>query len=405
MKRIQLLPGIILGILALAMPFGQLSAQQFWKTCWSPDGTSIAFGDGPDIWMIAEDQGDPVNLTADIDEECSCPAFSTDGSEIIFSALQIADWFPFGSQTSTVHAMDIASGETRVLLDDAYAASFSRDGRYAVYIKGWSKHAVYDFETHEEKIYAFNGDSPPWFSNGHPVMSPDNTHFISRLEYGNNTALWNRYKLYRISLSTGEAELIDIGKRNYVYPKYSPDGMKLAFSQEGAGEPFRLAIMDIESGNYELIDDDGTYETKCGSWSPDAGRLCYIRNTDRATALCVYDIARNKIRVLYSKSLDGTGVNSPLLDTLTLKQNYPNPFNPVTTIEFSLGQTSDVKLDIYNISGQKVRTLIDQNTLPGSYSIQWNSRNDSGGAVSSGIYMYRLNVGEQVRTGRMILLR
>jgi hypothetical protein len=73
-----------------------------------------------------------------------------------------------------------------------------------------------------------------------------------------------------------------------------------------------------------------------------------------------------------------------------LRQNYPNPFNPTTVIEYALPKASDVKIQIYNILGQKVRNLVDEQQDPGYKRIHWDGTDDSGKEVSSGVYFYRI---------------
>ncbi|MCH8305286.1 MAG: T9SS type A sorting domain-containing protein [Candidatus Marinimicrobia bacterium] len=73
-----------------------------------------------------------------------------------------------------------------------------------------------------------------------------------------------------------------------------------------------------------------------------------------------------------------------------LEQNYPNPFNPETSINYAIPQNASVKLTIYNILGQKILTLVDEQKLSGVYSVSWNGKNDSGAQVASGLYFYRL---------------
>ncbi|MDA3814688.1 MAG: T9SS type A sorting domain-containing protein [Candidatus Cloacimonetes bacterium] len=77
----------------------------------------------------------------------------------------------------------------------------------------------------------------------------------------------------------------------------------------------------------------------------------------------------------------------------TLFQNYPNPFNPETTISFSVTQTSPfVTLEIYNIKGQKIKSLVQNEFAKGFHSVIWNGDNELGDSVSSGIYLYKLSV-------------
>ncbi len=78
-----------------------------------------------------------------------------------------------------------------------------------------------------------------------------------------------------------------------------------------------------------------------------------------------------------------------------LLQNYPNPFNPATTIRYRLPVTAKVELLVYNMLGQKIRRLVEAQQAPGSYQVQWDGRSDGGNALASGIYFYRLKVGEQ----------
>jgi len=101
---------------------------------------------------------------------------------------------------------------------------------------------------------------------------------------------------------------------------------------------------------------------------------------------------------------DLTGTKSPP-SAATLSQNFPNPFNPSTTVLFSLNQTDIVTLKIFNINGDHVRTLVDRRMESGSYSKEWNGKNDAGCAVATGVYFYRLHTGNSVLTRKMVLLK
>jgi hypothetical protein len=88
-----------------------------------------------------------------------------------------------------------------------------------------------------------------------------------------------------------------------------------------------------------------------------------------------------------------------------LSQNYPNPFNPSTRIDFTIPKHGHVTISIYNSIGQKVATIVDDTKPAGEYSIIWNGRDNSGKNVASGIYFYRLIVGEQTKTKKMLLIK
>jgi hypothetical protein len=97
--------------------------------------------------------------------------------------------------------------------------------------------------------------------------------------------------------------------------------------------------------------------------------------------------------------------NESVARDFSLNQNRPNPFNPTTEIAFSLPRGAEVTLAIYNITGQRIATLIDHHLEAGSHSIIWNGRDETGRTVSSGIYFYRLKAGEFTETRKMVLLK
>jgi hypothetical protein len=99
-----------------------------------------------------------------------------------------------------------------------------------------------------------------------------------------------------------------------------------------------------------------------------------------------------------------TGASKPA-GKYALSQNYPNPFNPTTTIDYSLKATGHVSLNIYNVAGQLVRSLVDDTKAAGSFKIEWNGRDNVGQAVSSGVYFYKLISNDFSMTKKMVLLK
>ena len=87
-------------------------------------------------------------------------------------------------------------------------------------------------------------------------------------------------------------------------------------------------------------------------------------------------------------------------EPFALSRNYPNPFNPVTTINFSLPNSSYVTLNIYNVLGEKITTLVDREFSAGIHSVEWNARE-----FSSGFYFYRIEAGSFTKTNRMMLIK
>ena len=88
-----------------------------------------------------------------------------------------------------------------------------------------------------------------------------------------------------------------------------------------------------------------------------------------------------------------------------LLQNYPNPFNPITEIRFQLSESTQLRLDVYNLSGQHIRSLLNVKRQPGYYSVRWDARDDNGVLVPSGVYIYRLLTLRHVVSKKMILLK
>ena len=127
----------------------------------------------------------------------------------------------------------------------------------------------------------------------------------------------------------------------------------------------------------------------------------------------------NSEMIITSDDADNTVLTIPLLGTATtvanndqiapvvtaLKGNYPNPFNPTTTISYSVKTAGPVQLDIYNILGQKVKTLVNDNVPAGNHSVTWNGKDANNRNVASGIYFYRMKAGKYTSTKKMIMMK
>ncbi len=106
-----------------------------------------------------------------------------------------------------------------------------------------------------------------------------------------------------------------------------------------------------------------------------------------------------------------TSVNNDLVgipDEFTLAQNYPNPFNPSTLINYTIPQSAiltNTRLEIFNVLGQKVRTLINSRQSAGPHSVQWDGRDDAGKLLAGGAFIYRLKMGNFVDMKKMLLVK
>ena len=97
------------------------------------------------------------------------------------------------------------------------------------------------------------------------------------------------------------------------------------------------------------------------------------------------------------------GANTPKV--FSLGQNFPNPFNPTTMIAYNLPTAADVKLEVYNVLGAKIATLVDLKQTAGSYKVNWNAMDDFGRPVSAGIYFYRIEAGNYSKTMKLLLVK
>ena len=154
---------------------------------------------------------------------------------------------------------------------------------------------------------------------------------------------------------------------------------------------------------------DFPYYLQPGSPCIDAGTL----DLPAGIELPEFDLAGNPR--IYGNTVDmgayewqGVGVEEPetthLSPLTTHLSNYPNPFNPSTTIKLELAEAGKIELAIYNIKGQKVKTLLDCTTVAGTFNCIWNGKDSSGKRVSSGEYIAKLNVNGEEKAAHKILL-
>ena len=110
-------------------------------------------------------------------------------------------------------------------------------------------------------------------------------------------------------------------------------------------------------------------------------------------------------KALGTYPLDVKPVGGEIPVAFALNQNYPNPFNPSTTISFALPKNEQVKLEVYDILGNHVKTMVDQQMGAGTYQVVWNGIDQNGARVASGVYLYRLQAGSFSTVKKMLLVK
>lgn len=164
------------------------------------------------------------------------------------------------------------------------------------------------------------------------------------------------------------------------------------FTMDGLGDiTLSWADISVEDHQFTLVD-------------VQKGQSIDMRQQHAYTYNTSYGLRAFRVIVHHSPT---TGIlnNGIAPDVFSLSQNYPNPFNPSTEIQFQVPQVSQVTITLFNLLGQKVRTLVNSQMEPGSYKTVWDGRNDFGQKVASGIYIYRMNAGEFSSVKKMILMK
>ncbi len=235
-------------------------------------------------------------------------------------------------------------------------------------------------------------------------------------------------KLYKINIETGDYSLIDSIGISISSITINPFNQQMWASVGLASTNGRDRIYKINKSN-----GDTTFVGRAGTGTNTINALTFgndgllygaigsnvstLIKIDTSTAVYtnIGVIGFKRVKGLTFLPDSATAVeervlNNQVPEKFYLKQNYPNPFNPVTTIEYALPFEADVKLTVFNIIGQEVKTLVDENQKSGIYKIKWNATDFDNKKLSSGIYMYKItavgNSGNEFKDiKKMILLK
>jgi hypothetical protein len=163
-----------------------------------------------------------------------------------------------------------------------------------------------------------------------------------------------------------------------------------------------LAAGDVSSGPIAKI-----YFTTGSGWDPSGSVALDTVLWPPATSYEFSTEAGIPYYPVFGKgALEVRDVNTPATPKVfSLSQNYPNPFNPKTVIRFGLPKDSWVNLDIYNVLGQRVKTLVDERLNAGMKEVEWDGKDDKGFEVSSGIYFYKIKAGDFSDIKKMVMLK
>ena len=181
------------------------------------------------------------------------------------------------------------------------------------------------------------------------------------------------------NLFTGELADLVLNGCNFGFPHYAPDGSELVFQSEGPDALPALYRMPVDPSS--LMQPTGPVT----GYLLDA-QLPYWFVTGGITAV-------------------GDEEEDAVPSSFSLEQNYPNPFNSSTVISYSLRMDADVRVDVFDILGRKLVTLMDAMQPQGAHHLNWDGRDAGGRVVPSGVYFYQLRVANSVETKKMVLLK
>ena len=424
---------------------------------WSPDGKTIAMNGytGIGLWTIPAEGGTPTLVYNNWhkkegyvyqDEnfgigDMTTLAFTPDGKELTFgdyyldpahgSAISennnggITVWHP----VPVIKNVNLVTGEVRTIVDEGVDGNWSPDGRYFVYSWQHTNYTgptpkpfdpdkyklewgvkVLDTQTGEIKTLAMWAYSPS--------VTPDSKYVIyssqSSATDGEFVTYGQNFNLYRIPITGGAPEQLTFftdtsDVKCASQAMVSPNGEWVLF-----GGTYKemdtntgiyksgLCVLNLKTGEFFKAFPRAEITAWNPKWSPDGKKFAYMQHTY---------LANGPDQRIYTIDFQPTPFWKPAAvaeetpSTFALTGNYPNPFNPSTTISFTLSSSGTASLSVFNVAGQKVRELVNGPLSAGAHSVAWDGRDMNGKPVSSGVYLSRLIMGNQVSASRMLLAK
>ena len=216
---------------------------------------------------------------------------------------------------------------------------------------------------HTDDPYVFF-DSPPYAGYSIDNLSPEAPRDLSI----SNSTIDN--EIYQVDLSWSDPTVEDFAYHN-VYRNNTND------------EEVAIVFQTIESSFEDMVYEWGNFEY----W---VTAVDHNGNESDASEVAGVELSIEE---------------EVMPEEFALNQNYPNPFNPSTQIRYALAENSNVTITIYNMLGNKVRTLVNERQDAGFRNVLWNATNDNGSPVSAGMYIYTIKAGSFYQAKKMILLK
>ena len=355
---------------------------------WGADFVPLGFADAlPDLAISGGDivfdpdtasreVGDPINIKATIYN------YGTEAAQNV--AVQMFDGDPDGGIpiAPPIYVAEILGSSSATVEVDWTVPDFQE--YHAIYVAVDLDDAIIESNSSNNEAFRFiiaNDDLLPPLST--TIDAPSTIEYIGGV-FGDST----------ITITANIFNNGTVDATNATANLYLPDGLSLA------NESDTLGVLPDIPGN----------GSTSHSWT------VYVDSLPGDTLAYFYSVTVSADSV-ESKTLermllvnDGVAIadREPISNLPTgifLEQNYPNPFNPTTSISYTLAEGGKVDLMIFNVLGERVRTLVSEDQGIGTYNVNWDATTDTGEAVASGTYVYRLRLGDAVMVRKMLYLR
>jgi hypothetical protein len=258
--------------------------------------------------------------------------------------------------------------------------------------------------------FTFDNGIGSFYKNGYKIASRNNMGFPTAWNgfyIGNSNSntidgFVDEVRLWERAVGTAEIE--------YLYIEFVPFWGIISGTVIDAAKEVPVEGALIKAGMFETVTNaEGYYEMDAAATMYDV--ICTVEGYDPEIALDIIVTDGETVTVDFIYPFTGSNDQELIPSGTFLFNNYPNPFNPsgagrspTTTISFSIPEDSKVVISIYNIKGQLVRTLVDENYERGLHNAIWNGKDTSGKSVSNGIYFYNLKVNDKSKAFKKMLL-
>ncbi len=364
--------------LATLVPEGR--TDWVYSVAFSPDGKTLASGSG-DLTVRLWDVGTGQSLIPLEKSYGFSVAFSPDG-KILAS----------GSPSGTIQLWEVSTGQQMATLkghrSDVYSVAFSPDGKILA-SGGAQDYTIRLWEVSTgQQMATLDLEGWPILS---VAFSPDGQTLASG---GSQLLLWD--------MDTSQIlGILAIPEESYVYSvAFSPDGQLLASG--GTGNDYGIRLWSADTGQLLAILEGHTEPVLSVAFSPDSQLLA---SASWDGTILLWDMSPYITPPTSTPTHIAEVSSQPVPTTSGLDPNFPNPFNASTQIAYRLATPGLVRLEIYNVLGQPVRTLANQFQLAGFYQVRWDARDQRGTPLAAGVYLTRLLHPDGAQTRWLLYLK